>query len=331
MKKVNKKARKELPTAIKLILVLIFPAVFLGFGICVGFLINSFINGSSDDIIANILLTLAVGAVYMLLLIVLIRNKDSENVKPRKWYINYILISLTLDLIVTAITVFTLGNVINYLIGVGFFPLIGIISTPNIVKYVKKDTTGWKKIFYDKGNLHRSKATEEYYRVSTPVPFEKKILSAVYKEQLKNILVVVAVMVITIVIGLNYMSRDHSYAGNMIERLIEYRARKAFGKVFFLMIFFAAFAIPIIAYYVSNALKKIRVVKNHEYIAYHAIIPGVKNGRVGFYNKNKHYEYKYCTCVGIREKEVNQTPATLIFIPDDVLLFPDNEEYKVEK
>jgi uncharacterized membrane protein YbhN (UPF0104 family) len=136
-------SRKGLPTAIKLILILVFSFAFLGFGICVGFLINTFINQRTEEILANAFITLLVGIVYMAILIILIRNSDSENVKPFKWYINCILISCTLNLIITAITVFTLGSYgseINYLIGFAIFPFIGICTTPNIVKHVKKDT-----------------------------------------------------------------------------------------------------------------------------------------------------------------------------------------------
>ena len=31
----------------------------------------------------------------------------------------------------------------------------------------------------------------------------------------------------------------------------------------------------------------------------------------------------------IKEKNINRTPATLIFVPDNVFLFPDNEKYKI--
>ena len=40
-------------------------------------------------------------------------------------------------------------------------------------------------------------------------------------------------------------------------------------------------------------------------------------------NKNKQYKNKYCILVGMREKQIDNTPAVLIFIPDDVLVFPD--------
>lgn len=326
----NKVPRKKLSTTVTLILSLLFAIVLVLFGICIGFLINSILNQSIIDITANIVISLLVCTIYMLLLIILMRNSDIKNVHPLKWYINNILIGLIIAFIIAAITVFTLGTEeginINYLVGFGIFPLIGIITTPNIVKYVIKDTEKWKKIFYKNGNLNKIKNSKDYYRVDTPVSFEKKILSALYKEQLKNILVVIAFMLLVILLSINYMIKEHSYTGEVLRNIIALRARRSFGFIFFLMIFFLAFGIPIIAFYISNALKKIRVVKNHEYIAYHAIIPGVHNGNIAIYKDKAHYNYKYCTCIGIKEKEVNQTPATLIFIPDDVLLFPDNDD-----
>lgn len=121
------------------------------------------------------------------------------------------------------------------------------------------------------------------------------------------------------------MITEHSYTENVIDNLIELKAKKSFGFIFFVMIFFTSFGIPIIAYYISNGLKKISVVKKHEYMAYHVIVPRVNNGKIYIYDKNKHYEYKYCTCVGIKEKDINFTPAILVFIPDDVLIFSDDK------
>ena len=336
MKKDNKKRkpRKELSTGVGLILVLMFAAVFIFFGICIGFIINSFNNYSIEYVVTYSFITLLVGIVYMTLLLILIRNNDSENVQPLKWYINCILISFVVNLIISAITVYTLGtqegNDINYLVGFCIFPFIGIITTPNIIKHVKNDTKKWKNIFYKNGNLHKIKNSKDYYRVQAPVTFEKKILSAVYKEQSKTVLFVIAYMVMTIAASVHYMSREHNYAGGIVSDLIELRSKKAFGFAFFLMIIFLAFGIPIIAYYLANAWKKIRVVKNHEYIAYHAIIQGVHNGNIGIYAEKRHYTYKYCTCVGIKEKDVKQTPVTLIFLPDDVFLFPDDEDSSSE-
>ena len=140
----NKVPRKKLSTTVTLILSLLFVIVLVLFGICIGFLINSILNQSIIDIPANIVISLLVCTIYMLLLIILMRNSDIKNVHPLKWYINNILIGLIIAFIIAAITVFTLGTEeginINYLVGFGIFPLIGIITTPNIVKYVIKDT-----------------------------------------------------------------------------------------------------------------------------------------------------------------------------------------------
>ena len=331
----NKVPRKKLSTTVTLILSLLFVIVLVLFGICIGFLINSILNQSIIDITANIVISLLVCTIYMLLLIILMRNSDIKNVHPLKWYINNILIGLIIAFIIAAITVFTLGTEeginINYLVGFGIFPLIGIITTPNIVKYVKNDTQRWKHIFYKNGNLENIKDSKDYYRVETPVSFEKKILSSVYKHQVLNILVVIAIMSIVVFACYHYMTTDHSYTNNVAANLVRIRAKRSFGFILFLSIFFLAFAIPIVAFYIANALKKIRVVRKHEYIAYHVIISSVTSGKISIYDKNKSFRYNYCTCVGIKEKDIHDTPATLIFIPDDVLLFPDNETYKENK
>ena len=333
MKKDKKrKPRKELPTGVLLILILLFSAVFLLFGICLGFLINALLNESIDDILTCALYVLVVGIVYFIVLTILMRNSDNERVKLLKWYINNILIALTTNLIITALTVITLqpnDGIINYLIGFAMFPFIGIITTPNIVRYVKKDTETWKHIFYRNGNLQNTKKSDKYYRVKPPVAFEKKLLLAVYKNQFLNVLVVIGIMAVIIFVCGHYMVTDHSYTDNVVTNIMITRANRSFGFVFFLTLIFLAFGIPIIAFYISNSLKKIGTVRNHEYIVYHAIVTSVRNSKITIFDGNVHYTYKYCTCVGIKEKSINRTPATLIFIPDDVFLFPDNEKYKI--
>ena len=324
------KSRKELSKLSIALIILLFPIIFILFGICIGFLINSFINQTYKEILTNSIFTILSGIVYIILLQLLIRTKDKENNKPFKWYINGILISFMFTLIISSITIITLqpnDGIINFLIGFSIFPLIGIITTPNIIKYVNKDTEGWKQIFYSKGNIHKINNSKDFYRVSAPVEFEKKILLAVYKEQLLNLFVVVGFMLFIIVISLFHLLNKHGYPSNMLE----FRAERSFGLMFFLMIIFLAFGIPIITFYIANALKKIKVVRNHEYIVFHAIVSSVKNNKISIYNKNKYYKYNYCTCVGIKEKDIHNTPSILIFIPDDVLLFPDNDKYKIEK
>ena len=78
MKK-DRKPRKELPLALNVILVLLFTVVFLGLGVCNGFLINAFINQRTEEILANAFITLLVGIVYMAILIVIMRMLNHSN------------------------------------------------------------------------------------------------------------------------------------------------------------------------------------------------------------------------------------------------------------
>ena len=65
MKKVNKKRkpRKELPTVVAAILTILFVGVFVLYGICVGFLVSSIINGL--DILPHAFIAFIVLIVYM--------------------------------------------------------------------------------------------------------------------------------------------------------------------------------------------------------------------------------------------------------------------------
>ena len=300
MKKANKKRkpRKELNTPLLVILSLAYSALLVLFGICDGFLINSFVNYSMNDVLANLAITLFVGIVNIILHIILMRNSslDSENGQPLKWYVNNVFIAFIISLILTAITVGVLGSEhdsdIDMLIGTLLFPLIGIISTTNIVIHVLKDQTKWKDVLYKHGNLHEIKKSKDYYKVDTPVSFEKKLLTALHKEEFLNVLVVIFFMAFVIIGALHYMVTDHSYTDNIIQNLLILRVRRGFGFVFFSMIFFLAFGIPIIAYYVTNAIKRKNIIRNHEYLAYHAIISGSSNGGIGIYNNGVHYSYK---------------------------------------
>jgi hypothetical protein len=331
MKKNNQmKPRKGLPIWLNVILIVLFPFVFLIFGASLGFCIDGLLTQDNDRLFFSGLLTIFVGIIKVILLMLLMRNSDEENVKPPIWYVNGLLMSFTTSLIITALAVITINednSVLNSVVGIFMFPFIGIISTPNIIKYVKKDTKNWKhNIIYEKGNLHKIKNSKDFYKMETPVSYEKKLLFAVIKNQFLNVVVVIAIMLFVIFSYLHYTSHDHYYTNNFISNIIELRARRSAGWAFFFTILFSAFGIPIVAFYISNAIKKIKVVLKHEYVAYHVIVSSVSNSRITIYTNKVHYSYNYCTCVGIREKDAKSIPATLIFVPDDVFLFPDKIE-----
>lgn len=62
-------------------------------------------------------------------------------------------------------------------------------------------------------------------------------------------------------------------------------------------------------------------------MAYHAVVKYMNSYNMKIDSDGRRYEYKYGILVGMKEKQVHDTPAVLIFIPDDVLIFPD-EKFK---
>ena len=160
-----------------------------------------------------------------------------------------------------------------------------------------------------------------------PVSFERKIYFAILKDQILNLYTVALCIVFFIVLGLLSVSHENAeISGNIFYAIIHTKSVRAEGYLFFGAVFFAAFWIPIFAYYITNAVYKLRVVKRHEYIVYHAIVNKVDTFKIRINNSDVHFKYDYCSCVGIKSKDVNNTKSILIFVPDDMLLFPDTEE-----
>ena len=83
------------------------------------------------------------------------------------------------------------------------------------------------------------------------------------------------------------------------------------------------FGFPVFVYCLTNAIYKLRIVTRHEYMAYHAVVRGVNGYKMRIDCDGRRYEYKFSTVVGMRSDQICDTPAVLIFIPDDVLIFPD--------
>jgi len=71
---------------------------------------------------------------------------------------------------------------------------------------------------------------------------------------------------------------------------------------------------------------KLIKIRNHEYIAYHAIVKMADGSAITIEKDGRLFSYKDYLCIGIDAKEINNTKGTLVFIPDDVLFIPDNEQ-----
>ncbi len=325
---------KPFPIGLALLLILLFSCTAVAACISLGFVIDALIKviteGERADMLAVCILAFAVlTAVLLVLLYVLIRHRDTE--KKNRFTENFrddVIIVFIFMAIGAAVTLFTLENKdIEFLIALAIFPAVGIISTPNAVRYALKDMEKWEKIFYGNGNLHRCKEDKNFYKVKTPVSFERKLFWAVLKNQVLDHATVIFLMLLIVNAGIVRMvNGKHQAAPGLIGAIVHVKIERSAGFLFFALVFIAAFGIPILAYYFTNAACRLRVVKKHKYIAYHAVVKSVRSYKICINDGGRHYTYKYTTCVGIREKNIHDTKAILIFIPDDVLVFPDREQ-----
>ena len=330
---------KHLSTGKKLLVALFFSISVIFLGIFLGFFIKYFYLGITthnndliDESFMSLVASFIIGIIFFITIIILLKDYDrNKKEKNKKWYIDKILFALTPVWITVATVLFSFGyeenESIYILFSVILFLIIGILTTPNVILYALNDMKNWKSIFYNKGNIAKHKMVAGFYMMTTPVSFERKIYFAVIKEQLLNIFTVILCIMLFIIIGLfNSAYEAIGTPGNIIYAIIHTKAVRMEGYFFFGSVFLAAFWIPIFAYYITNALYKLRIVKRHEYIAYHAIVDKVDTSKISINNSGVHYKYDYCACVGIKSKNINKTKSILIFIPDDLLLFPDKNK-----
>ena len=335
--KTNKKAPKSVKPfsiGVTLLLIFILSCTFVAASISMGFLFDAlitFIIGekAAEKLAICFILTAVLVTILLALFFTLIRHRRTEKkYLVTESYANAALIVLVFLAIGAAVTLIALGNNdLDYLLAIVIFPTVGIITTPNAVRYALKDIKKWEKIFYSNGNLHRCKEDENFYKVKAPVSFENKLFWAVFKNQVLDHVVVICLMLLIVnsaIIRILYDS--HKAAPGLIGAIVHVRFERAGGFLFFALIFIAAFGIPILVYYITNAVCRLRVVKKHTYIAYHAIVKNVRSYKITINHDGRKYSYKYATCVGIREKNVHDTKAVLVFIPDDVLVFPDKDQ-----
>ena len=325
----------DIKTKKKIIIILLFPFVLMTFAICNGFFLDTLLESIIRKMILPELgiigpITVISGIVEVALMHGLLKGYDKvpEKKKTLKWHFDKQLIPMYVVGITTALVLITTRYDDNeglYLItGAALFPLMGITATPNIVRYALREMKDWKDAFYKRGNLYKSKDSTDFYRIRKPLPCEGRMCFTVVRNQL---MILVGVILIMLLIVYAYISSrsvpDSVPAGDIAQAVIFVRRRRGQGPLFFMMIFVVTFAIPIIAYCITYAVNKLRVIVRYEYIAYHVNVKKVDGSEVTIDRDGKVFHYKDCTLVGIRAKKVNNTGATLVFIPDDILLIPD--------
>lgn len=331
--------KNSLSTGKKFLIMVLFSisAIFLGIllGFFIKFLYLGITSNDNDSISASLIFLIfpfISGLIFSITLMILLHNYDkNKKEKNRKWYVDKFLLALTPVWITIAMVFFSFFGEENesiYLIfSIIIFLCIGISTTPNVILYALNDMKNWKEIVNQNGNLGKCKKANGFYKIQTPVSFERKIYFAILKDQILNLHTVALCIIFFIALALLSGSYESAgISGNIFYAIAHVRATRAEGYVFFIAVFFAAFWIPIFAYYITNAVYKLRIVKRHEYIAYHAIVNKVDTFKIRINNSGVHYKYDYCSCVGIKSKDVNNTKSILIFVPDDMLLFPDTVE-----
>ena len=331
--------KKELSTGKKFIVILflscslIFSGIFLAFSLkylsWTIFKNNEFMF----EFVISMSIALVIGIIgYICLRILLKYYNDNKKEKNFKWYLDKTLIYF-IPILMTSATVlisfaFEEDETYCMIFGIITYLFIGIITTPNIIKYALNDMKDWEKIFYQKGNIGYVDNSKDFYRMKSATNLERKIYFAVIKEQILNIQFVAVCIILFLGITFFNMSGGNEGVepGNIVTAIAHVKAERADGPAFFISVFLITFWIPIFAYYITNAIYKLRIVHKRQYIAYHAIVNSVNDNVIKIRDKKRNYKYEYCTCVGIRQSKVNNTKATLIFIPDDVLLIPDKEQ-----
>lgn len=319
----------------KIILILLFPIALMIFAMCNGFFLDILLEAIiRKSVLADLgiygSITVISGIVEVAIMHALLKGYDkvAEKKKTLKWYFDKQLIPMFVVGITSALVLITTRNDDNEglyrVIGAAMFPLMGITATPNVVRYALREMKNWKDAFYKTGNLHKSKDSKDFYRVRKPLPCEGRMCFTVVRNQL---MILVGVILIMLLIVYAYISSrsvpDSVPAGDIAQAVIFVRRRRGQGPLFFMMIFVVTFAISIIAYCITYTAKKLRVILRHEYIAYHVIVKKVEDSTVTVDWDGKVFHYKDCSCIGIKAEKINNTGATLVFIPDDVLLVPD--------
>ena len=348
MRKSTKNRKHSLSTGKKLLMILLFSVTVVLSGIfladCILILsiwcnekIAFYYSYAASDLLNNsavyFVLAAACIAISTISFFFLLRDyKESILKKSKKWYTDKMLIILIPFLLMMAIRFISFyegesGKPVFTIIGFIMLPLTGVLVTPNVVGYALKDMKGWKSnMFYKKGNLHKFKADKDFYMVKEPVPFQKKIYLTVLRDEILNIGTVVFIALYTFIISMLDNLGGDRYKGHILMAIIHAKAVRARGVLAIICILLLAFGIPIMAYYITNAVYKLKCVRRREYITYHAIVNGVNNYKLRInHNSGRWYNYDYCSCVGIRPKKVHNTSAILIIVPDDLLLFPDKE------
>lgn len=215
-------------------------------------------------------------------------------------------------------------NAVGVGIGLAFLPGAGLFITPHIVLSAVRESRTWEeRAFKDKhGKLFKGQLLREDF--FTPVedtsPYHDMLLKGVIREALLNASVLLIVLFFGIVAGI-FLLINGPYGPHLgIMELREFNA-----ETFLMVLGGIILMIPIFAYNITCSICRVLVVRRGEHFAYRAVVKDIDNYEMRIEGKDRIYRFKYCKCLGIREKEIDRTEAILLFVPDEVYLIPENK------
>lgn len=321
-------AKKTLSTGKKLLLILMFSVSVAVFAIGIANMIRCVE-------VTTAVYTMISGVVYIVTFTLLLRDyKPSKNKKTTSWYIDKYLIGFLPVVILTALLFVAFGEsddgkIPLLYIGLAMFPSVGILVTPNGIRYAKKDIQGWKTAIFEKGNLRQIPRSDTFCKITEPLVFHGKLVSMMILKRIRStILGILLVSAFslggTVLIPLIDSGRSDRVQG-FISTVVHVKAVRAEGVVFFMVLFFVTFGIPILAYNLTNSILTVKQVCRREYVVYRAYVTEMKDGKVYIHHKDQIYSSKDVSCVGIRQKDVRDRNVILVFVPDAIYLFPDRQ------
>ena len=214
-------------------------------------------------------------------------------------------------------------------VGLLIFILDNIAITPIAVSSVRNDMKDWENAFYN-STLAKSKETEDYYLVETPLPFERKMFCAVLCWRLLGTIFIALFIALCLFLLVRFGPIQYKllHSDNIKGVLANdsyrlYKARNAASCATLILYFVSPFILSIFAYLIAITICELKVISDHKYIAYRAIVNCVDSNGIKVAHDEMCYIAKDYMLIGVRKNQLNFTPVTFVFIPDDVLVLPD--------
>ena len=209
------------------------------------------------------------------------------------------------SLIFMSVAETTAGTVIS----AAMIPLSGLLLiTPVLIRSALKDFKNWH-VIHTSPRLPEDRAAG-FYRIKDPEDLSRKLFWRVFWEQYKNAFAGLMLLIAAVIF--NFIIFENSSVSRIQ------------GRAFMVILIIFIVGMPYLVYLFFNTILRLRVLMKREYFVYHAVVSNVDFVDMTFCYKHRLYKYKYCACVGIRAKDVDNTPATLVFLPDEVYLIPDD-------